>query len=130
MLKTLGRTDKRKSPVGVFVPTQIQEGDSSASELVIPNGMGTSIVLPSTALLSTTVSPEILQRSSSSSLAANLALEMVSGGESDGVGLGADGVSLTVDTTPPEVDASKGVEVSGGGGGTYVYGDTVFITVW
>lgn len=87
-------------------------------------------MLPSTALLTSTVSPEILQWSSSSSLAANLALEGVTGGESHGVGLGADGVSITVDTTPPEVDSSSGVIVSGDGDGTYVYGDSVFITVW
>ncbi len=95
--------------------------------------METSIVLPSTDLFTSTVSPKILQWSSSSSLEANLDLEGVAGGESYGQGLGADDGSvsvITVDTTPPEVDASKGVTVSGDGDGTYVYGDTVFITVW
>lgn len=112
---------------------QIQEGnttDGSTLGLIVPNGATDFIILPSTALLTYTVSPEILQQSSNSSLAASLALTGVSGGESDGTGLGADGGSVTVDTTPPEVDVTRGVEVSGSGDGTYTYGDTVFITVW
>eukprot|EP00752_Nemacystus_decipiens_P003960 g3626.t1 len=111
----------------------IQEGDTtdiSTLGLVVPNGATDFIILPSTTLLTYTASPEILQKSSSSSLAANLALYGATGGESDGVGLGADGGSVTIDMTPPEVDVARGVEVSGSGDGIYTYGDTVFITVW
>lgn len=97
--------------------------------LVVPNGAN-FIILPSTTLLTYIASPEILQKSSNSSLAADLALTGATGGESYGVGLGADGGSVTVDTAQPEVDVARGVQVSGSGDGTYTYGDTVFITVW
>lgn len=104
--------------------------------LVIPNGAADSngpadsIILPSTVLLTFTASPEILQKSTSSSLGADLALTGVLGGEGYGAGLGVDLLNVTVDTTPPEVDVARGVEVSGSGNGTYTYGDTVFVTVW
>lgn len=129
---TAATTPSSRLPAASFA-AQIQEGDTTGSSvlgLVVPNSVSDSIILPSTALLTYTASPQILQESSSSSLAANLALSGVSGGESDGVGLGADGGSVIVDTTPPEVDVARGVEVSGSGDGTYTYGDTVFITVW
>ena len=94
----------------------------------MPNGENNSVLLPSTPLLSFLANPEILQLSSSSSLAANLALEGVSGGGD--TELGVDGGMITVDTTPAEVDEGKGVEVSGGGNGTYTSNDAVFVTVW
>lgn len=91
------------------------------------NGVSDSILLPTTTLRTFTATPEILQQSSGSSLAAILSLEGVLGG---GAGLGVDGGNMIVETTAPAVDAEKGVEVSGDGNGTYSNGDTVFITVW
>lgn len=112
---------------------QIQEGDTtegSALGLTIPNAENASIILPDTSLLSSVATPQILQRSSSPSLAANLSLAGVPGGEDGGTGLGSDGGSVTVDTTPPEVDVERGVVVTGYGNGTYTHGDTVFVTIW
>lgn len=45
------------------------------------------------------------------------------------MGLGADGGNVTVETTPPEVDAEKGVGVTGAGNGTYFAGDEIYIRV-
>ncbi|CAM9102436.1 unnamed protein product [Scytosiphon promiscuus] len=111
----------------------VQAGDSTAGSplgLTVPNGENDSVILPRTALLSYVASPKILQMSSRPSLAANLTLAGVPGGEDGGAGLGTDGGSVTVDTALPEVDTEKGVEVSGGGNGTYAFGDTVYITAW
>lgn len=120
-------------PTNPFRNVQIQEGDTtedSALGLTVPNGENASIILPDTNLLSSVATPRILQRSSSPSLAANLTLAGVPGGEDGGTGLGSDGGSVTVDTTRPKVDAERGVEVGGYGNGTYTHGDTVFVTVW
>lgn len=125
--QSFGNNSKLPRLPAASFAAQIQEGDStdgSALGLIVPAGATDAIDLPSTTLLTYIASPEILQKSSSSSLAASLALYGVSGG---GVALGA---GVTVDTTPPEVDVTQGVEVSGSGDGTYTYGDTVFITVW
>ncbi|CAM9243696.1 unnamed protein product, partial [Ectocarpus sp. 8 AP-2014] len=111
----------------------IQEDDTTegfALGLTIPNGENASILLRDTNLLSSVATPQILQRSSSPSLAANLSLAGVPGGEDGGTGLGSDGGSVTVDTTPPEVDVERGVVVIGYGNGTYTHGDTVFVTIW
>lgn len=120
-------------PTRCYDACQVQEGDStdgSPMGLTIPNDENASVILPHTALLSRVVSPQILQKSSRPSLAANLTLLGVPGGEGVGSGLGIDGESVAVDTTLPALDTEKGVEVSGDGNGTYTYGDAVFITVW
>lgn len=110
--------------------SQVQEGDATSGispGITVSNGGNDSIVLPATALRTFTATPEILQQSSDSSLPAILSFDGILGG---GVGLGADGGNVIVETTVPVVDAEKGVEVSGDGNGTYSNGDTVFITVW
>lgn len=110
---------------------QVQEGDATDSlsfGVTVPNSAEDAIVLPSNSLLSSVARPSILQLSSSPSLVADVTLEAVSGGGD--TGLGTDGASVVIDTTPPEVDAGRGVEVSGDGNGTYANGDTVFVTVW
>lgn len=112
---------------------QVQEGDSTEGSpmgLTVPSDENASVILPATALLSYVASPQVLQKSSRPSLAANLTLAGVPGGEDGGAGFGADGGSITIDTALPEVDTEKGMEVSGDGNGTYAYGDAVYITVW
>ena len=116
----------------VALRPQVLEGDATSNTslgITVPNGANNAVLLPSTPLLTFVASPEILQLSSSPSLAANLALEDVAGGGGSSK-LGGDGGMITVDTTPPEVDEGMGVVVSGDGNGTYTNNDAVFVTVW
>ena len=92
------------------------------------NGPDNVIMLPSTHLWSFVARPFILQRSSRPCLAANLTLHAVSGGGE--LGLGVDGGNIAIDTTPAEVDPSRGVEVVGYGNGTYASGDLVYVRCW
>lgn len=94
----------------------------------MPNSEDDATLLPSTPRFSYVARPTILQQSSNPSIAANLTLEGVAGG--GGIGLGMYGENITIDTTGIEVDAARGIEVSGDGNGTYASGDEVFITVW
>lgn len=110
---------------------QIQEGNTTGSSpwgVTVPNGADDTILVPATLLFSFVAQPFILQQSSRSSLAAKLTLEGVPGGGD--TGLGVDNGMITIDTTKPEVDSGKGVEVTGDGNGIYANGDTVFVMVW
>lgn len=110
---------------------QVREGDSTnrtSYGVTVANGPGNAILLPSNSPLSFVARPSILQKSSNPSLAAVLSLEAAPGGGN--AGLGIDGGSITVDTTPAEVDPSRGIEVAGYGNGTYTSGEEVYLRVW
>lgn len=112
-------------------PLKVDDGDAEEGLtwiIGVPGDDNASILLPSTEYRAFDTIPRILQRSTVPSLAANLSLEGISRGGS--VELCAGGGNVTLETTPPEVDASKGLKVTGAGNGTYFAGDEVFLSVW
>lgn len=96
--------------------------------MAVPDNANSTIILRETPYLSFVASPSILQSSSSPTLAADITFGGVL--EDNGGALGLDGVNITVDTTPPEVDAELGVDIWGADNDTYFAGDELYVRVW
>lgn len=126
-----GKNHFRHPPLVPSPYSQVNEQDAAAGiawVLAVPNNANSTIVLPETPYLSFVASPSILQSSSSPTLAANITFGGVF--EDNGGALGFDGMNITLDTTPPEVDAELGVNIWGADNDTYFAGDELYVRVW